>query len=92
VPKYAHKQGLFSLGDRNVAQVIRLLARKGNWPEACREAGVEYAYYLYRPKDVSEPLPWDFIDAGVPKERLWKEYTDALSVSPSPEASPAPGR
>jgi radical SAM superfamily enzyme YgiQ (UPF0313 family) len=84
VPKYAHMQGLFCLGDRQVAQALRVLARKGNWIEACREAGVEYGRYLYRPKDVAEPLPWDFIDAGVPKERLWNEYREALSMSVSP--------
>jgi radical SAM superfamily enzyme YgiQ (UPF0313 family) len=77
VPKYAHMQGLFSLGDRHVAQAIRLLVRNDNWLEACKEAGVEHARYLYRQKDFSEPLPWDFIDAGGPKERLWKEYMDA---------------
>ncbi|HSB52559.1 MAG TPA: radical SAM protein [Dissulfurispiraceae bacterium] len=87
VPKYAHMQGLFSLGDRRVAEVIRELPFRDSWVGACRKAGVDYEQYLFRPRDLDETLPWDFIDAGVPKERLWKEYNDSLSVSVSPEDS-----
>ncbi len=84
VPKYAHMQGLFSLGDRRIAEVIRVLSMRDSWVGACRKAGVDHEQYLFKRKDLDEALSWDFIDAGVPKERLRKEYTNALSLSASP--------
>jgi hypothetical protein len=35
-------------------------------------------FYVYRPRTFEEILPWDFIDHGVKKEYLWKEYQEAL--------------
>ncbi len=29
-------------------------------------------------KDIAENLPWDFIDAGLSKEKLWQEYEKAI--------------
>ncbi len=79
VPKQAHLQGLFALGDRRIGRLIERIAfddidviKKGS-------EDVDVASYIYRQKDFSEHLPWDFIDAGVTKEHLWTEYQKALN-------------
>ncbi|MBI5074724.1 MAG: radical SAM protein [Nitrospirae bacterium] len=79
IPKQAHLQGLFALGDRRVGRVAERIAlddidviKKGS-------ADVDIASFIYRQKDFAEPLPWDFIDAGVTKEHLWAEYQKALN-------------
>ena len=41
---------------------------------------VDIAHIIFRRKDFAETLPWDFIDAGVDRERLWEEYGKALSA------------
>ncbi len=74
MPKYAYMQGLFSLGDRRVAAVIEAFALCGDWLRACEEVGVDYQFYVYRKKDFTEALPWDFIANSVEKYNLWNEY------------------
>lgn len=44
------------------------------WVEAMNEAGIDPAFYTGRVREYDEILPWDFIDAGVTKEFLWREY------------------
>ncbi|HAM52069.1 MAG TPA: radical SAM protein [Nitrospiraceae bacterium] len=80
IPKYAYMQGLFSRGDRRVSKVLEEMVRnRGDWQKACKSAGVEADFYLFRQRDFPERLPWDFIDNAVSKEKLWTEYQKALA-------------
>jgi radical SAM superfamily enzyme YgiQ (UPF0313 family) len=74
VPKYAYMQGLFSLGDRRVARVLKTMLIEEDWRRAAGEAEVDLDSYVFRQKTLAEDLPWDFIDAGVDKERLWNAF------------------
>ncbi len=78
VPKYAHMQGLFSLGDRRIFPVIERMADIDDWRTACTDVGIDPDFYIFRRKTFEEALPWDFIDIGVPKEKLWEEYGKAV--------------
>jgi radical SAM superfamily enzyme YgiQ (UPF0313 family) len=80
VPKYSYMQGLFSVGDRRVSGVLERMVKGVDWQRACTEGGIDAGFYLYRKKDFSEILPWDFIDNGFPKEKLWEEYREALAT------------
>jgi len=75
VLKQAYIQGLFSVGDRRSAELIERLA--GFLPGSV--AKTDFDYYLFREKGFSGRLPWDFIDAGIPLENLWREYQEALA-------------
>jgi radical SAM family uncharacterized protein len=79
LPKWAYLQNLLSRGDRRVGRLL-LAAHKlgGNWPQAYRSVDVNPDFYVYRGRTFEEILPWDFIDQGVKKEYLWKEYRAAL--------------
>jgi radical SAM superfamily enzyme YgiQ (UPF0313 family) len=79
VPKYAYMQGLFSAGDRRVSRVIEEMSKTDDWMKAAGNAGINKDFYIFRKKEFSENLPWDFIDMGTGKDRLWSEYRRALS-------------
>jgi radical SAM superfamily enzyme YgiQ (UPF0313 family) len=79
LPKWAYLQTLLSRGDRRVGKFL-LAAHElnGNWPQAYRTLDLNPDFYVYRRRTYEELLPWDFIDHGVKKEFLWKEYQEAL--------------
>jgi len=75
----AYMQGLFAVGDRRVGRVLVEMTGEKNWQKASRAAGIDPEFYIFRRKNYDEILPWDVIDNGVDKSKLWKEYQDALS-------------
>ncbi len=79
VPKYAYMQGLFSMGDRRISKVLEAMLKIHDWRKACIDSGIDPDFYMMRKKDFQEALPWDFIDSGISKEKLWEEYQKALS-------------
>jgi hypothetical protein len=85
VPKYAYMQGLFSRGNRRVSKVLERMVRSGDWQNACKGAGIDADSSLFRQRVFPEILPWDFIDNGISKDRLWREYQKALEKRTSGE-------
>ena len=78
-PRQATIQGLLARGDRAVGKVLMAALENGvDYRAAIRETGLDIRFYLYRKRDVSEPLPWDHIDIGIDKSRLWSDYLSAL--------------
>jgi len=79
VPKWAYVQSLLSLGDRRVGHIL-LRARElnGDWKRAFSHSDINPDFFVYRPKGLDEILPWDFVDKGIDKEYLIKEYRLAL--------------
>ena len=64
--RHSYYQGLLSLGDRRVADVIELAERNGhNWRAAVAEAGLDADAYLYRDRSQDAFLPWQIIDGGM---------------------------
>ena len=47
------------------------------WLEAFTECGLSMDFYAFRERSVDELLPWDFIDCGVTKEFLRREWEKA---------------
>ncbi|MFZ0451019.1 MAG: radical SAM protein [Desulfatiglandaceae bacterium] len=79
LPKWAYVQTLLSNGDRRVAPILHEVHRlKGNWKKALRLSEVNADFFVYRPKDLKEVLPWDFMDTGLLKKHLAREYALAL--------------
>jgi radical SAM superfamily enzyme YgiQ (UPF0313 family) len=63
--RHSYYQGLLSLGDRRVADVIEIAERNGqNWRAAVAESGLAADAYLYRDKTADAFLPWQIIDGG----------------------------
>lgn len=71
VLKYSYMQGLFAVGDRRVGAVLEGMLDTDDWQGAARRAGLNPDEYAMRERAFDEPLPWDFIDAGLDKHALW---------------------
>jgi radical SAM superfamily enzyme YgiQ (UPF0313 family) len=64
--RHSYYQGLLSLGDRRVADVIEVAERNGgNWRAAVAESGLDADAYLYRDRTADAFLPWQIIDGGL---------------------------
>ena len=64
--RHSYYQGLLSLGDRRVADVIERAERNGgNWRAAVADAAIDADAYLYRDRSADDFLPWQVIDGGV---------------------------
>lgn len=83
-------EGVFARGDRRVGAAIERAYEKGalfdawseyfdndRWLEAFAETGVDIGFYTLRPRELDELFPWDFIDVGVSKEFLKREWQRA---------------
>jgi hypothetical protein len=85
VPRWAYIQALLSRGDRRVADLLGLAHKnRQNWPQSLKETPLNADFYVLRSRPVEEVLPWDFIDHGVNKSFLAREYDKALAEHPSP--------
>lgn len=90
-------EGFLARGDRRCADVILKAYEKGAlydawsesfhydiWKEAFRETGVDIEFYTLRERSTDEILPWDFIDAGVTKKFLIREWEQAKAETVTP--------
>jgi radical SAM superfamily enzyme YgiQ (UPF0313 family) len=64
-------QALLALGDHRVGAALVQAVQKG---EDWREIYSGFAEGIHRPKELTEVLPWDFIDNGLDKARLWRGW------------------
>jgi radical SAM-linked protein len=92
-------EGIFSRGDRRLADVIETAQRRGarfdGWSDHCRldvwrDAMAEHAldpeFYLRR-RPLGETLPWDHLDAGLSKRFLLQDLSRAVSGLLTPDCS-----
>ncbi len=90
-------EGVLARGDRRLGAVILRAYEKGclfdawsdffdygKWKEAFLETGIDPDFYTLRERSLEETLPWDFIDAGVTKTFLQREYQNALAGKITP--------
>lgn len=90
-------EGVLARGDRKVAAVVEEVYRCGAlfdswgenfdnnlWMEAFKACGVDPDFYTVRERSLDEIFPWDFIDAGVSKEFLKREWKQALGETVTP--------
>jgi radical SAM superfamily enzyme YgiQ (UPF0313 family) len=78
-------QAILALADRRVAGALEIaVAGRMDFKRAVREAGLDPAFYLFRPRARDERLPWDVIDNGVSKGYFWKELERSREEVVSP--------
>ncbi len=83
-------EGVLARGDRKLCKVIRKVYEKGGfydawgeyydndrWLESMEECGLSVSLYTHRERPLDEIFPWDFIDCGVTKEFLKREWEKA---------------
>ena len=90
-------EGIFARGDRKLCKVIEDAYRRGCifdawtdyfredvWEQVMDENGVSRYFYNYRERDKDEIFPWDFIDIGVSKNFLYREYQNSIQEKVTP--------
>lgn len=89
-------EGVLARGDRKLCEVIQKVYEKGSfydawseyydndrWLETMEECGLSVDFYTHRERSLDEILPWDFIDCGVSKEFLKREWEKAQKAETS---------
>jgi len=90
-------EGVFARGDRRISEVILRAYEKGCifdawseyfrneiWMDTFAECGIDPDFYTTREREEDEVFPWDFLDCGVTKEFLLREWKKALEETVSP--------
>lgn len=90
-------EGVFARGDRKTGVVIEEAYRLGclydswseqfsneRWMQAFENTRVDIDFYTTRARDLEELFPWDFIDVGVSKNFLKKEWLHAQEEKVTP--------
>jgi radical SAM family uncharacterized protein len=90
-------EGVLARGDRRISKVIYDAYKMGclydswsehfdyqKWMQAFEMNGIDMEFYNSRERKEDEIFPWDFIDVGVTKQFLWKEYMRAKGEKVTP--------
>ena len=90
-------EGILARGDRKVGDAILKAYEKGAlfdswsesfhpevWKEAFAETGIDTDFYTIRERSDDEVFPWDFIDIGVSKAFLLREWKRAHEEKVTP--------
>lgn len=90
-------EGVLARGDRRVAAVIEEAYKTGAlydswsesfkneiWMKAFETCGIDIGFYTTRERSLDELFPWDFIDTGVSKEFLKREWQNAVAEKVTP--------
>ena len=90
-------EGVFARGDRKMGTVLEEAYRLGCiydswnehfrydlWMQAFENTGIDPDFYNLRKREADEIFPWDFIDCGVTKSFLRKEWERAMNGEVTP--------
>ena len=90
-------EGVFARGDRKLCDLLLEAYKNGcifdswsehfkfdRWVKSFETLGLSMDFYNHRERNQEEILPWDFIDAGVTKAFLWREYTKGKQETVTP--------
>ena len=90
-------EGILASDDRRIGNVIYYVYKIGciydawteffnyeAWMETMEENGLDYHFYTTRKRELDEIFPWDFIDIGVTKEFLKREWNNAMAEKVTP--------
>lgn len=95
-------EGVLARGDRRVSKIVYDAYKAGCiydswsehfkydlWMKAFEDNNMDPLFYTSRERDFEEILPWDFIDVGVTKKFLKREYERAVSEKITPNCRQA---
>lgn len=90
-------EGILARGDRRISDAILKVYENGGyfdawseyfdydrWLDAFKECGIDPDFYTKRERSLDEIFPWDFIDIGVSKDFMKREWKNALAESVTP--------
>ncbi|PIE70934.1 MAG: B12-binding domain-containing radical SAM protein [Deltaproteobacteria bacterium] len=97
-PKSSQLEGVWARGDRRLTPLLIRAYEKGCrfdgwsdrfrydlWMEAFADTGIDPYVYAHRPRDLTEPLPWDHIHVGTTRAFLKSEWMHAMAGETTPD-------
>lgn len=95
-------EGVLARGDRKIGKVIYDAYKAGcmydswsehfdyeKWVQAFEDNKIDMSFYTSREREIDEILPWDYIDVGVTKDFLWREYKRGVDEKVTPNCRKA---
>ena len=95
--KTAQIEGMLARGDRRLGNAIEAAYKAGaifdgwsehfhheTWRDAFEKTGIDPDFYTTRERGANEILPWDFINMGVSKKFLRREWEKAMCGESTP--------
>ncbi len=95
--KVSMLEGVLARGDRRIADILEYVYEAGstfdawsehfifeNWENAFNDLNIDPKFYASRVRSYDEVLPWDFVDIGVNKSFLMKEYDKSKEALTTP--------
>lgn len=92
-PYVSRMEAVLARGDRRIGKLLLCAYENGQifdgwseffrydvWVKSMEEAGIDGDFYANRARDFDEVLPWDFIDIGVKKAYLKREYEKSMKA------------
>ena len=97
-PYVSRMEAVLARGDRRIGKLLLCAYENGQifdgwseffrydvWVKSMEEAGIDGDFYANRLRDFDEVLPWDFIDIGVKKAYLKREYEKSMKALTTPD-------
>lgn len=97
-PYVSRMEAVLARGDRRIGKLLLRAYENGQifdgwseffrydvWVKSMEEAGIDGDFYANRKRDFDEVLPWDFIDIGVKKAYLKREYEKSMKALTTPD-------
>ena len=97
-PYVSRMEAVLARGDRRIGKLLLRAYENGQifdgwseffrydvWVKSMEEAGIDGDFYANRLRDFNEVLPWDFIDIGVKKAYLKREYEKSMKALTTPD-------
>ena len=92
-PYVSRMEAVLARGDRRIGKLLLRAYENGQifdgwseffrydvWVKSMEEAEIDGDFYANRERDFDEVLPWDFIDIGVKKAYLKREYEKSMKA------------
>ena len=92
-PYVSRMEAVLARGDRRIGKLLLRAYENGQifdgwseffrydvWVKSMEEAEIDGDFYANRARDFDEVLPWDFIDIGVKKAYLKREYEKSMKA------------
>lgn len=97
-PYVSRMEAVLARGDRRIGKLLLRAYENGQifdgwseffrydvWVKSMEEADIDGDFYANRLRDFDEVLPWDFIDIGVKKAYLKREYEKSMKALTTPD-------
>lgn len=82
--RLALRQAILSLGGREAAEILELAPGRAGWWRELQRWHDDHGGFVFEERAQDHPFPWRFIDRGVHRDFLWREWRRYRTARPTP--------